>query len=373
MKWLDCLLDASCSIAPDASPEQAASTLVAAAASVLQGVTIGARLARGSERQTFVCVPPRDASSLSADEARMFPELPHEHVVVVAADLGATLHFAASEASLFSSPTFVDDYIEPLERTLGAAIVRARAHERAQQQRADLEAQLIQASKLASLGQMAAEIVHELSNPLTSIVAYSDLLHGKAQRAGADAVDIERLARIKEAAARILSFSRELVTYSRPSTGSAGPVLLHDVIERALVFCDHVLDEMHVEVERDFGEVGEILGVSVELAQVFVNLFTNAAHAMREQGGRLSIKTETVPQRDRARVTVRDEGHGIAEANLDRIFDPYFTTKPEGIGSGLGLSIVRNIIVSHGGTIRARANADRGALFEIELPLASSS
>lgn len=373
LKWRARLFDASCSNAAEASPEQAVSAIVVAVAGVLPEATIGVRFSSGSEGQTIVCIPPRDVSSLSTDEARMFPELEHEHVVTIAADLGATLHFAVSETSIMSSPSFVEDFVAPLERALGAAIVRTRAYEQARRERRELEAQLVQIGKLASLGQMAAEIVHELNNPLTSIVAYSDFLHGKAQRAGADAADIERLARIKEAAARILSFSRDIVTYARPSSGSAGPVLIHEVIERALGFCDHVLSEMHVEVLREFGDVGEIVGVSVELTQVFVNLFTNAAHAMREQGGCLSIETAVVSNGERARIVIRDEGHGIAEANLEKIFEPYFTTKPEGIGSGLGLSIVRNIIVSHGGTIRARANDARGAVFEIELPLASTS
>lgn len=372
-RWVDSLLDASCSIAPDATPEQAALAMVVAVAGVLPGVVVAVRMGNGSERQTTLRSPPLDADESEVDGGRVFPELAHEHLVVVAGELGATIHFGAEDGALFADAGFAQDFIEPLERSIGAALLRARAHQRACAQRDELEAQLVQTSKLASLGQIAAGIVHELNNPLTSIVAYSDYLHAKAKRAGVDPADVERLARIKEAAARILAFSRDLVTYSKPSSGHVVPVAIHEVIERSLVFCDHVLEEMRVEVERDFGDVGAVLGVSTELAQVFVNLFTNAAHAMREHGGRLSIKTEVLPSGVMARVTIRDEGHGIADAVLARIFDPYFTTKPDGLGSGLGLSIVRNIIVSHGGAIRAFAHPSRGAVFEVDLPLASAA
>ena len=102
---------------------------------------------------------------------------------------------------------------------------------------------MIQADKLATFGQVAAGVVHELNNPLTSIVAYSDYLIRKRRRAsaGADAEDVERLRRISESANRMLRFTRDLVSYARPSGGAPGPVVLHAVIDRAIAFCEHVL------------------------------------------------------------------------------------------------------------------------------------
>jgi signal transduction histidine kinase len=123
-------------------------------------------------------------------------------------------------------------------------------------------------------------------------------------------------------------------------------------------------------VERNFGEVPPVRGVAGQLTQVFVNLFTNAAHAMREQGGLLSITT-AITGDDLVEVTICDDGHGIEEGNLPRIFDPFFTTKTDGAGTGLGLSIVQRIVGNHGGTIRADGNSPRGTVFHVELPAAA--
>ncbi len=148
------------------------------------------------------------------------------------------------------------------------------------------------------------------------------------------------------------------------------PVAIHDVIERALVFCEHELETTGVMVARSFGDVRPVRGVAGQLTQVFVNLFTNAAHAMRAEGGMLSIVTTMTDEE--VTVTVADDGHGIDAEHRDRIFVPFFTTKTDGTGTGLGLSIVRNIVQSHGGRIAASDNAPRGTVFVLELPLAAA-
>jgi C4-dicarboxylate-specific signal transduction histidine kinase len=236
----------------------------------------------------------------------------------------------------------------------------------------DLRRQVIQSEKLASLGQIAAGIVHELNNPLTTIVAYSDFLRRKLAGRG-DPADVERLARINEAAERILRFSRDLTAYSRPANEVPAAVAIHDVIERALVFCEHELDKTGVLIERSFGEVRPVRGVAGQLTQVFVNLFTNAAHAMRSHGGLLSVSTTmTDGDTNSVLVTITDDGHGIDEGHLDRIFEPFFTTKTDGSGTGLGLSIVRSIIQSHGGRISVTGKQPRGTVFHLELPRAAA-
>jgi C4-dicarboxylate-specific signal transduction histidine kinase len=236
----------------------------------------------------------------------------------------------------------------------------------------DLRAQVIQNEKLASLGQIAAGIVHELNNPLTTIVAYSDFLRRKLASRG-DPADVERLLRINEAAERILRFSRDLTAYSRPSNEVPAPVAIHDVIERALVFCEHELDKTGVMIERSFGDVRPVRGVAGQLTQVFVNLFTNAAHAMREQGGLLSIATSMGEGVEgEILVTITDDGHGIDEEHRQRIFEPFFTTKTDGSGTGLGLSIVRSIVQSHGGRISTSGRSPHGTIFVLELPVAAA-
>jgi two-component system, NtrC family, sensor kinase len=373
-EWLDSLLVASCEIEPDASVAQAAGALISAAFELLPDAGIGVRVHGGAAGDVVVRRSPRVPDGDASDATRLFPEFIHERVVPIPGQGGATLHFASDDEARFAGTGVTEALIDRLSLALTSVLRNARVSELARRQRVEvdeLKAQIIQASKLSSLGQIAAGIVHELNNPLTSIVAYSDYLHKKASRAGADPADVERLARINEAADRILRFSRDLIAYSRPAVAIASSVAIHEIIERALVFCDHLLEETHVTVERDFSDVPLLRGVGDQLTQVFVNLFTNAAHAMTGNGGRLTIKTELSPGEDAACITIRDEGHGIQKDHLERIFEPFFTTKTDGTGAGLGLSIVRNIIVSHGGKISAHAHALKGTVFYLELPVAA--
>lgn len=234
-----------------------------------------------------------------------------------------------------------------------------------------LRAQVIQLEKLASLGQLVASIVHELNNPLTSIIAYSDHLVRKAKQSGADPADVERIQRIQEAADRIRRFARDLTDFSRPATDDRAALSIQAIIERALLFCDHILDDGGVVITKVFADVPPVLGVAGQLTQVFVNLFTNAAHAMQAHEGHLDIAIAPSSSGREVVITVGDDGHGIDDAHLDRIFEPFFTTKPDGRGTGLGLSIVRDILQSHGGQIRAQPRSPKGALFTIELPAAA--
>jgi len=226
----------------------------------------------------------------------------------------------------------------------------------------------VQAEKLASLGQLAAGVVHELNNPLTSIVAYTDWLIRKAGPTG-DPDSLERLRRIGESASRILRFTRDLVAYARPSSEVPVPVSLHNVMEQALAFCEHVLAEHGAHVERRFAETAPpVRGMPEQLAQVFVNLFTNACHAMPQVDGQLSVSSAMTRDGRKIEVTVEDNGHGISPEHLPSIFTPFFTTKGDGRGTGLGLSIVKNILDNHGAEIRAERSTLGGARFVLVFP-----
>jgi two-component system NtrC family sensor kinase len=234
-----------------------------------------------------------------------------------------------------------------------------------------LEQHMVQADKLATFGQIAAGMVHELNNPLTSIVAYSDYLIRKALTGGAprDADDVERLKRISDSANRMVRFTRDLVSYARPSSGVSGPVVLHTVIDQAIAFCEHLLAAASVTVERQFGpDVLAVRGVSEQLVQVFVNLFTNASHATPSQDGRIVVSTSLDVAERRVRITVEDNGSGIAAAHIDKVFVPFFTTKGDRQGTGLGLAIVKSILDGHGGGIRVESEVGHGARFVLELP-----
>lgn len=240
----------------------------------------------------------------------------------------------------------------------------------------DLEEQIIHAEKLATLGQLAAGVVHELNNPLTSISVYSEYLLTKGKRDGVQPGDLEKLGRIAEAAARMLRFTRDLVTYARPSSEEPASLSLDEVIDQALVFCDHVISDARVVVQRCYAEdLPPLWAVRGQLHQVFINLVTNACHAIAGggdgEGGRLMVSAD----RDGGVIVVRicDDGPGIASEHVGHIFEPFFSTKGEGRGTGLGLSIVRNIVQQHGGTIEvsSRGGDDerRGTEFELRFPL----
>lgn len=232
----------------------------------------------------------------------------------------------------------------------------------------ELEEQVIQAEKLATLGQLAAGVVHELNNPLTSISVYGEYLLRKGERAGHDPGDLEKMRRIVDSADRILKFTRDLVSYARPSTEEPAFVPIRDVLEQSLLFCDHVVREVNATVERRFhDESATVYAVKGQLHQVFINLITNACHALGPMGGCIVLSSFLDDAED-LHVTVEDDGCGIPHHQRERIFEPFFSTKDEGKGTGLGLSIVRNIVHQHGGTIAVAEREGGGTVFEIRLP-----
>ncbi|MBF5046097.1 PAS domain S-box protein [Aggregicoccus sp. 17bor-14] len=232
----------------------------------------------------------------------------------------------------------------------------------------ELERRIIQAEKLASLGQLAAGVVHEINNPMTAVSCYAEaLLHGARARGPEAEAEREKLSRILENSQRVLRFTRDLVTYARPARDKPERVSLQAVLEQAAGFCEHVLTRARVQVLRDYRAQPTLRGVRGNLVQVFVNLLTNAAHAMSGGGSvTLSVSTEG----SEAVVQVQDTGAGIAPEHLGHVFEPFFTTKPEGKGTGLGLSIVQGIVESHGGRIGVESPPGEGATFTVRLPLA---
>ena len=170
----------------------------------------------------------------------------------------------------------------------------------------------------------------------------------------------------------MLRFTRELVSYARPSGGALGPVVLHAVIDRAIAFCEHVLSAAGMRVERRYApEVLTVRAVSEQLVQVFVNLITNACQAAPRPTGACSCRRPAMgadPATGAIVVVVDDNGSGIAPEHLAHVFAPFFTTKGDKNGTGLGLSIVKSIVEGHGGEIRVDSQLGRGTRFVIELP-----
>lgn len=231
----------------------------------------------------------------------------------------------------------------------------------------ELEQRIIQAEKLASLGQLAASMVHEINNPMTAVATYADaLLQRGLTTPGADPAVIDKYRRIVENSDRVLRFTRDLVSYARPAPVKPEAVDLNRLLERAAGFCEHVLAKHGVALEKSLGAVGPFMAVKQNLVQVFVNLITNACHAT-PSGGRVRVTTAT--DGGDAVVTVSDTGSGIPAQVQAHIFEPFFTTKPDGHGTGLGLSIVRGIIENHGGTIDLESAPGQGTTFKVRLPM----
>ena len=372
-RWLDALLAMAGELPVEAGRDAVVRVVLETLSALLPAHGFGVHLARAGDDPGLIM---RIGSGSSEDDAmpptRLFPTVRYEHIAVCDERLACTLHSAHDDAGRVASDAPETLLVARAARILGSALRHARAleiAERSEREMLHLSSEMVQTGKLASLGELAAGVVHELNNPLTSIVAYSDYLRKKAEQAGTDSEDVERLRRIGEAADRILRFSRDLGTYARPSSGVVTLVAVSDVLDRARIFCDHVLAHAGANLVVDVpADVPALRGIASELTQVFVNLLTNACHAAPEVGGRVEVLARSVA--GFVEIEISDNGHGIDPRVLPRIFDPFFTTKAVGRGTGLGLSISRNIVLRHGGTIEAESSSS-GARFRVRLPFAS--
>jgi two-component system, NtrC family, sensor kinase len=234
-----------------------------------------------------------------------------------------------------------------------------------------LERQIIQAEKLATLGQLAAGVVHELNNPLTSISVYADFLLKRLERGlPVEPGDVEKLRRIVEGAERIQNFARSLVQYAKPSPASPERINVADVVRQALSFCEHMIRKTDARLELVLDDaLPPVFAVRGQLQQVVINLVTNALHALPGTAGQIAVKAFR-HDHDNVALAVEDNGHGIRPEDRARIFEPFFTTKTDGRGTGLGLSIVRNIIDAHRGEIEVDSLPGRGTAFRVVLPRA---
>jgi PAS domain S-box-containing protein len=231
-----------------------------------------------------------------------------------------------------------------------------------------LETQLIQAEKLAAMGQMLAGVAHELNNPLTAILGASELLR---ERQGVDENTKRQLEMTHRQARRAARIVQNLLEFSRPASPQKMTLDLNVVIDRTLQLQDHSLRRNNVEVEfQSVPGFPLIVGDANQLIQIFLNLISNAEQAIREArpSGRIQIRLGR--SGNRVSATVQDDGIGIPPEVLPKLFDPFFTTKRPGGGTGLGLSICMSIVREHGGNIEASSLPAGGAAFTVTLPIA---
>jgi len=232
-----------------------------------------------------------------------------------------------------------------------------------------LESQLIQAEKLAAMGQMLAGVAHELNNPLTAILGASELLRDRQSVDENTRRQLEMTHRQARRAARIV---QNLLEFSRPASSQKKALDMNLVIERTLQLHEHSLRRNNVEVEfQSVQGLPLIVGDANQLIQIFLNLISNAEHAIREvrTSGRIQIRLSH--SGNRVSATVQDDGAGIKAEVLPKLFDPFFTTKRPGGGTGLGLSICMSIVREHGGNIEASSLPAGGAAFTVSLPAAA--
>ena len=237
-------------------------------------------------------------------------------------------------------------------------------------QRKALERQLMHAEKLASVGILAAGVAHEIGNPLSAVSGYAQLL-GKDNVADPDRVEFA--AAIAEQTERIDRIIRDLLDYSRPSPYLGQAVEVQAAIEAVLnmFFTPKRLAREKVRIARDYGpEVPPVIIDRDQLQQVVLNMAMNAAQAMGEGGGDLTIATGR--EQGGVFITFSDTGPGMSPEVIERVFDPFYTTKPVGQGTGLGLSICDRIITRAGGRISVSSPEGQGAVFKVWLPAADA-
>ncbi|HYD47698.1 MAG TPA: ATP-binding protein [Terriglobales bacterium] len=227
-----------------------------------------------------------------------------------------------------------------------------------------LESQLIQSEKMAAVGQLAAGIAHEIRNPLGII---TNALYDLGEIVQSDDPDVGEDLRIaKEEMRRVQDIINNLLEFSRESKAEVEPVDINELLRRTLQLLTKGLQKSGVHVVTDFGPLGICRANQNGLRQVVLNLITNAVQAM-PSGGTLTLRTRLRID-GRVQLDVSDTGVGIPPEHLTDIFNPFFTTKDPGQGTGLGLSVVHSVVHRYGGEIRVESQLGRGTSFTIELP-----
>ncbi len=240
-----------------------------------------------------------------------------------------------------------------------------------------LQTQLMQADRLSALGTLAAGVVHEINNPLTYLVSNLDYMREKlsAMRARAVGLDAELadfeevVSESQEGAAQMAAVVNHIKTFAHHHEARRARTALRPLLEGALKMST-VIIRHRAQLKREFLAAPDVDALDFQLAQVFINLLVNAAQSIAEGSAsqnevRVRLTTSSEGQ---AVVEISDTGAGMSSEVLARLFEPFFTTKPAGAGTGVGLSICRNIVEGHGGRIEVKSELGKGSLFRVILP-----
>lgn len=228
-----------------------------------------------------------------------------------------------------------------------------------------LQEELIQSEKLAGIGTLVSGIAHEINNPLGAILGTADLMLPETDDSSRLREYTQDIIRYAQNAAEVI---RDLMLYSRKTKSSVDMVNVITILENSLKLAMRGIDFGSITVRKNYTETSEVQGNATELQQVFLNLITNAVQAMNSDG----ILTLAVKQEEGdVVVSVQDTGTGIKRQHIDKVFNPFFTTKEPGAGTGLGLSIAHHIVSKLGGRITIDSREGQGTIFKIVLPMAN--
>jgi two-component system, NtrC family, sensor kinase len=230
------------------------------------------------------------------------------------------------------------------------------------------QAQLVQSEKLSGIGEFVAGVAHELNNPLTSVMGFSELL----AQSNTDPAHRRPLELIHKSAVRCQKIVQSLLSFARKHQPERKLSNANTLVENAVDFLSYQLRTSNIElITRLDPRLPNTMLDPHQMQQVFLNIINNGRQAIEAHRPKGRIIVTTQASADHLRVTFQDDGPGIAEENLAKLFDPFFTTKEVGKGTGLGLSLCYGIVKEHGGQISVRSKLGEGATFVIELPLAS--
>lgn len=227
-----------------------------------------------------------------------------------------------------------------------------------------------QTEKLAALGQLAAGVAHEINNPMSVILCYSDLLRRQLKHSEQVLKDVATIEKQARSCQRIVS---DLLNFSRiqPKAPRAGSI--NEAVRDVIGMLRHQFTSKGTAFELQLMEEMPSMLIDMDkMKQVFLNLFMNAFQAISGERGLILVRTAYLPTSDTVDITICDNGHGIPAGIVDRIFDPFFSTKHTGEGTGLGLSVSYGIVTDHGGKITVASIPGKGATFTVRLPVASS-
>ena len=277
---------------------------------------------------------------------------------------------AGQMAVAYANARLYSDSVQAREELLASNQRLAQALSELQGKSDELAAmsqQLWQASKLATMGELAASIAHELNNPLATVGLRTEALLMQMPEDSDKRKPLEIIAQEVDRMARLVN---NLLQFSRRSHRQVSTVDPREEIATSVEFVHYHLRSHNIEVVREFADVlPSIQADSQRLQQLFLNLLTNASDAM-PRGGKLTVRAGSSGL-DNSAITIEfaDSGDGITEANMEKIWEPFFTTKPEGKGTGLGLAICRRIVEEHGGTISIISQIGEGTTVTIILPV----